>query len=70
LHLARAAGGPERVGLGTDLDGGFDSRYAPMGDLGELKELAGRLRGHFNRAQVEGVMGGNWIEFLLRSLPA
>jgi membrane dipeptidase len=70
LHLARAAGGPERVGLGTDLDGGFDSRYAPMGDLGELKELAGRLRRHFNRAQVEGVMGGNWIDFLLRSLPA
>jgi microsomal dipeptidase-like Zn-dependent dipeptidase len=40
-----------------------------MDDLGELKELAVRLRRQFNRAQVEGVMGGNWIEFLGRSLP-
>jgi membrane dipeptidase len=68
-HLARAAGGPERVGLGTDLDGGFDSRYAPVSGLGELKELSAQLRRHFSRVQVEGVMGDNWIEFLGRSLP-
>jgi len=70
LHLARAAGGPERVGLGTDLDGGFGAKEAPLDDLGELKELAARLRRHFTRAQVEGVMGDNWIDFLRRSLPA
>ncbi len=69
VHLARAAGGPEHVGLGTDLDGGFDSRYAPLKDLAELKGLPGRLRKHFSRAQVEGVMGANWIDFLRRSLP-
>jgi membrane dipeptidase len=69
LHHARAAGGPERVGLGTDLDGGFDSKQAPMSDLGELKDLAARLRRHFSKAQVEGVMGNNWLEFLRRSLP-
>ncbi|MHB8611592.1 MAG: dipeptidase [Candidatus Dormibacteraceae bacterium] len=69
LHLAQAAGGPERIGLGTDLDGGFDSREAPIKDLGGLKELASKLRKHFNRAQVEGVMGENWLEFLSRSLP-
>jgi Zn-dependent dipeptidase, microsomal dipeptidase homolog len=69
VHLARAAGGPEHVGLGTDLDGGFDSRYAPFKDLAELKGLPGRLRKHFSRAQVEGVMGANWIDFLRRSLP-
>jgi membrane dipeptidase len=68
-HLAKAAGGPEHVGLGTDLDGGFDSRQAPIDDLAELKELSPRLRRHFNRAQVKGVMGGNWLEFLSRSLP-
>src|SRR3982074_1852907 len=32
VHLSRAAGGPEHLGLGTDLDGGFDSRYAPRAD--------------------------------------
>jgi membrane dipeptidase len=69
LHLARAAGGPEHIGLGTDLDGGFDSREAPIRDLGELKHLATRLRTHFSRPQVEGVMGENWLDFLGRSLP-
>ena len=70
VHLARAAGGPEHVGLGTDLDGGIDSRYGPIHDLGELKtSLPGLLRRHFGAAQVEGIMGANWIEFLGRSLP-
>jgi membrane dipeptidase len=69
LHLARAAGGPERIGLGTDLDGGFDSREAPMKELAGLKELDQRLRKHFSRSQVAGVMGDNWLEFLSRSLP-
>jgi membrane dipeptidase len=70
VHIARAAGGPEHVGLGTDLDGGFDTRDAPFSDLGELKALPARLRKHFSRAQVEGVMGENWLEFLTRALPA
>ncbi|HEY8864436.1 MAG TPA: membrane dipeptidase [Candidatus Dormibacteraeota bacterium] len=69
LHLARAAGGPERVGLGTDLDGGFDARQAPMNDLGELRELRALLSARFNKTQVDGVMGDNWIDFLGRSLP-
>ena len=69
VHHARAAGGPEHVGIGTDLDGGFDSRYAPFDDLARLKELRTLLRSHFSRPQVEGVMGDNWLEFLGRSLP-
>ena len=69
VHHARAAGSPEHVGLGTDLDGGFDARYAPIGSLTQLKELPARLRRHFNRAQVEGIMGDNWLDFLSRSLP-
>jgi membrane dipeptidase len=68
-HLAQAAGGPERVGLGTDLDGGFDARQAPMKDLSQLRELRARLTHRFSRTQVDGVMGGNWIEFLGRALP-
>ena len=69
-HLAGAAGGPERIGIGTDLDGGFDARQAPMSDLSGLKELAAKLRQHFSRPQVEGVMGENWLEFLGRALPS
>jgi len=33
---------PEHVGLGTDLDGGIDSRYGPIHDLGELKKFLAR----------------------------
>lgn len=69
VHHARATGGPEQVGLGTDLDGGIDSRYGPIRDLGELKRLPGLLRKHFSAAQVEGIMGTNWLDFLERSLP-
>ncbi len=69
LHLARAAGGPEHVGIGTDLDGGIDSRYGPISDLNEMKQLPGLLRRHFSARQVEGIMGANWIDFLGRSLP-
>jgi membrane dipeptidase len=69
VHHARAAGGPEHVGLGTDLDGGFDARYAPFDSLAKLKELPARLRLHFSKTQVEGIMGNNWLSFLERSLP-
>jgi membrane dipeptidase len=69
VHHAQAAGGPEHVGLGTDLDGGFDAAHAPINSLAHLKELPARLRLHFNRSQVEGIMGGNWLSFLERSLP-
>jgi microsomal dipeptidase-like Zn-dependent dipeptidase len=47
----------------------FDARQAPIKDLSHLKELAVRLRANFSRAQVEGVMGENWLDFLSRSLP-
>ena len=69
VHHGRAAGSPEHLGLGTDLDGGFDARQAPLDDLTRLKELPARLRLHFNKTQVEGIMGNNWLEFLSRSLP-
>jgi membrane dipeptidase len=69
VHHARAAGSPEHVGLGTDLDGGFDARYAPINALTKLKELRARLRLHFNQTQVDGIMGDNWLRFLERSLP-
>jgi membrane dipeptidase len=70
LHLAAAAGGPEHVGIGSDLDGGFQATEAPLRDLSQLAELGPLLRRRLSAAQVEGVLGGNWIEFLRRSLPA
>jgi membrane dipeptidase len=69
IHLARAAGGPEHVGIGSDLDGGFDAEHSAMQDTRQFAELTRKLRRHFNAPQVEGIMGANWIEFLERSLP-
>jgi microsomal dipeptidase-like Zn-dependent dipeptidase len=57
------------VGLGTDLDGGFDAAGSAMQDTRQFPELARKLRKHFSPPQVEGVMGANWLEFLARSLP-
>ena len=68
-HLATATGGAEHVGLGTDLDGGFPAASAAVRRLSRLTELEPRLRRHFGAAQVEGILGGNWLEFLDRSLP-
>jgi membrane dipeptidase len=70
VHLARAAGGPEHVGLGTDLDGGFDAKHSAMKDTKEFPTLRTKLRRHFNAEQVEGIMGNNWLRFLKQSLPA
>jgi membrane dipeptidase len=70
VHLARAADGPEHVGLGTDLDGGFDARHAAMGDTKKFATLRSKLRRTFSAEQVEGIMGGNWLRFLGANLPA
>ncbi|MGH7775818.1 MAG: dipeptidase [Candidatus Dormibacterales bacterium] len=67
--LAEATGGPEHVGLGSDLDGGFGADRAPLDSLAGLPDLARHLRRRFNAAQVEGIMGGNWLDLLGRALP-
>ncbi len=69
VHIAKAAGGPEHVGLGTDLDGGFDAKHAAMKSTTQFATLERKLRKHFSPAQVEGVMGENWLRFLKNSLP-
>ena len=45
-------------------------RELPLDARFDLKELRARLRLHFTQAQVDGIMGGNWLTFLERSLPA
>jgi len=69
VHLARAAGGPEHVGLGSDLDGGFDAKHSAMQDTRQFGDLSRKLRKHFSASQVEGIMGTNWLDFLAISLP-
>jgi membrane dipeptidase len=68
-YVARVSGGPEHVGLGTDLDGGFDSSQGPVRRLEELTDLRQMLGDRFSPAQVEGILGGNWLRLLAAALP-
>ena len=69
VHHADSAGGPEHVGLGTDLDGGFDATGAAVSRMEEIGALRGLLHRRFSAVQVEGILGRNWIDFLGRALP-
>jgi membrane dipeptidase len=69
VHIAGAAGGPEHVGIGTDLDGGFDAKRAAMKRTTDFPRLEVKLRKEFSAADVEGIMGANWLRFLGASLP-
>lgn len=58
--------GVDKVSLGSDYDGAitahFDVRGLPL-IMDELKKLG------FNKKEVEGMMGGNVRDFMLRNLP-
>ncbi len=68
-RLAEAAGSPRYVGLGTDADGLFPASESPIDNLIELDDLERMLQEHFDKSDVAGIMGTNWIDFLLRFLP-
>jgi membrane dipeptidase len=64
--------GPEHVGIGSDLDGGFTTADAPHGirtvaDLRAIGEALGQ-RG-YGDADVARILGGNWLRVLRQALP-
>jgi membrane dipeptidase len=65
-HIARVAGW-EHVGIGSDLDGGFGLEESPeeidtVSDLWKVGDIA-------PPEAREGVLSGNWLRFLRRTLP-
>lgn len=71
-HLVEVAG-PEHVGLGSDLDGGFGTEMVPNGietvaDLGRIGDLL--LKRGYAEQDVEAILGGNWLRILREALPA
>lgn len=69
-RICQMAGNARHVGLGTDLDGGFGTEKTPMdvgtiADLAKLPELLA-ARG-YPQADVDLIMHGNWIRFLLEA---
>ncbi|RDI96458.1 peptidase M19 [Meiothermus sp. QL-1] len=69
-HLAYVAAqvGWERVGLGSDFDGGFGLHEAPLGLEGPAD--LGKLAGWVPEPHRPGVLGENWLGWLARALPA
>jgi membrane dipeptidase len=67
--MAHVAGliGWERVGIGSDFDGGFGTLETPApldrpADLRRLEEL-------LPQGRFAGVLGGHWLAWLRRWLP-
>ena len=68
-RICQMAGNARHVGLGTDLDGGFGTEKTPtdvntIADLAKLPELLPRV---YSQPDVESIMHGNWIRFLLET---
>ncbi len=71
-HLCDLAGDARRVGIGTDMDGGFGRNQIPVeiATSADLPRLADALAAaDFSDADIHGIMGGNWLAFFQRSLP-
>ncbi|WP_457630612.1 dipeptidase [Oceanithermus sp.] len=68
-HMAHVASliGWERVGIGSDFDGGFGTLEtpAPLDGPADLR----RLQDHLPAGAFAGVIGGNWLRWLRSWLP-
>jgi membrane dipeptidase len=71
-HVCQIAGSAQHVGIGSDFDGGFGVEHTPQGvdtvaDLLTLRDpLAAR---GYTAAQIDDILGGNWLRLLGHSLP-
>ncbi len=64
--------GPDHIGLGSDLDGGFPPDRAPKGidSVADLRRIGVGLSARgVDDASIAKILGGNWIRVLTRTLP-
>jgi membrane dipeptidase len=69
-HICQLAGNTDHIAIGTDLDGGYGTEQTPLDleTIADLQRLPGMLaeRG-YSDADIEKVMHGNWVRFLLKA---
>jgi membrane dipeptidase len=70
-HICELAGNAQHVAIGSDLDGGLGREHIPaeldtVADLHLIGEALAK-RG-YSAADVEAIMGGNWLRMLEQSL--
>ncbi len=72
-HICQLAGDARHVGIGSDFDGGFGVQSTPwqMDTIADLQKLFPLLlsRG-YSEEDAAAVLGGNWVHYLRRNLPA
>ncbi|MEP7199968.1 MAG: membrane dipeptidase [Chloroflexota bacterium] len=71
-RICQMAGNAQHVGIGSDFDGGFGAQSIPaeLDSVADLPKLADTLKSAgYKPADVEAVMGGNWIRMLKETLP-
>ena len=72
-HICQLAGDAKHAGIGSDFDGGFGFQSIPheLDTIADLQLIASRLieRG-YSEADAENILGGNWLRFLQKHLPA
>ena len=70
-HLVTVAG-PEHVGIGSDIDGGYGTNEVPDGidTVADLVKIGGALlaRG-YGEKDARGILGENWRRVLHEALP-
>ena len=72
-HLTDVIGDARHVALGTDMDGGVGRDDIPfeLATAADLPAVAEHLSAAgFGDDDVRGIMGGNWLRFFRRTLPA
>jgi membrane dipeptidase len=72
-HLCQLTGTARHCAIGSDLDGGFGVESTPdeLDSVADLTKLANALtRAGYGEDDISGIMGGNWLRVLRRTLPA
>ena len=71
-HICQMAGNARHVGIGSDLDGGYGTEQTPtdLDTIADLQKLVPLLekRG-YSKADVPGILHGNWLRFFGETLP-
>lgn len=72
-HVCQIAGDSLHAGIGSDFDGGFGLQSIPpeLDSIADLPKISAGLQTRgYNETDVENILGGNWLRFLRRNLPA
>ena len=72
-HICQIAGDSLHAGIGSDFDGGFGVQSIPpeLDSIADLQVISsGLVKRGYNGLDVENILGGNWLRFLRRNLPA